>query len=202
MNAQIGKEICYQDYIGKHSLHDVTNDNGLRLISIASKDLIVGSTCFNHKNIHKATWISPNGHTTNQIDHVIIDRRHFTNLMDVRSYRGANIDSDHFMVRAKLRQIISNAKKERGTRQVKYNLHMLKNENKDKQFQSHIKETLEHTWAVDQSSTEMWNNCKEALKLAAERTLGISRTQERNDWFDQDCKKITDEKNEARKLTI
>ncbi|CAG9839544.1 unnamed protein product [Diabrotica balteata] len=133
MNAQIGKEICYQDYIGKHSLHDVTNDNGLRLISLAaSKDLIVGSTCFNHKNIHKATWISPNGHTTNQIDHVIIDRRHFTNLMDSTS-----------------------------------------------------------------QARKCGTTAREALKSAAESTLGISRTQERNDWFDQDCKKITDEKNEA-----
>ena len=36
--------------------------------------------------------------------------------MDVRSYRGANIDSDHYLVIAHLRARISNVNKVTGTR--------------------------------------------------------------------------------------
>ena len=44
------------------------------------------------------TWRSPDGPTHNQIDHLIIDARHVSNLMDVRTFRVANINSDHYLL--------------------------------------------------------------------------------------------------------
>jgi len=57
--------------------------------------MVVASILFNHKDIHKMTWRSPDGQTFSQIDHLLIDARHVSNVMDVRTFRGANIDSDH-----------------------------------------------------------------------------------------------------------
>jgi hypothetical protein len=48
--------------------------------------------------------------------------------MDVRSFRGVNIDSDHFLVVSKLRARLANYKKECGTGVTKYNVHKLKND--------------------------------------------------------------------------
>jgi hypothetical protein len=48
-----------------------------------------------HKRIHLKTWHSPDGHTFNQIDHCLIDGRHFSDVIDVMARRGANIDSHH-----------------------------------------------------------------------------------------------------------
>jgi hypothetical protein len=73
--------------------------------------MIVGSTTFDHKDIHKMTWKSPDGNTLNQIDHFIIDARHLYNLMDVRTYRRANVDSDHYLVISNIRSQISNERK-------------------------------------------------------------------------------------------
>ena len=42
--------------------------------------------------------------------------------MDVRSYRGANIDSDHYFVIVRLRARTSNVKKVIGIRSSKYNV--------------------------------------------------------------------------------
>lgn len=69
--AKCGKEPHYATIIGKESLHAISNRNGLRLISfIASNGIEVRSTTFPHKNIHIATWMSPDDNTLNQIDHV------------------------------------------------------------------------------------------------------------------------------------
>jgi len=87
------------------SLHQDSNDNGVRLVNFAkSKNLVVKSTIFPHRNIHKYTWTSPDGKTHNQTDHVLIGRRWHSSVLDVRSFKGANCDTDHCLVIAKVRE--------------------------------------------------------------------------------------------------
>ena len=72
--AKIGKEVeALEPAIGLESIHDVTAENGIRLVSLANaNEMVVGGTLFAHKDIHKATWRSPDGRTENQIDHILI----------------------------------------------------------------------------------------------------------------------------------
>ena len=65
---------------------------------------MVKSTKFPHRNIHKYTWISADGNTHNQIDYVLIGRRWHSSILDVRSFRGAECDTDHYLVIAKVRE--------------------------------------------------------------------------------------------------
>jgi hypothetical protein len=61
----------FKPTIGQESLYQDSNDNGVRLVNFAtSKNLVVKSTMFPHRNIHKYTWTSPGGKAHNQIDHV------------------------------------------------------------------------------------------------------------------------------------
>ena len=65
---------------------------------------MVKSTIFPHRNIHKYTCTSPDGKTDNQIAHVLIGRRWHLSVLDVRSFRGADCDTDHYLVIAKVRE--------------------------------------------------------------------------------------------------
>jgi hypothetical protein len=57
---------------------------------------------FPHCNIHKYTWTSPAGKPYNQIDHNLVDRQRHSNVLDVRSFRAADCDTDHYLVVAKV----------------------------------------------------------------------------------------------------
>jgi len=107
-NAKVGREIIFKPTIGQESLHQDSNEYGVRLVNFAtSKNLVVKSTIFPHRNIHKYTWTSPDGKTNNQIDHVLIDRRWHSSVLDVRCFRGADCDTDHYLAIAKVREKIS-----------------------------------------------------------------------------------------------
>jgi len=95
----------FKPTIGNESLHQDSNDNGVRIVNFATtKNLVVKSTMFPHRNIHKYTWTSPHGQTHNHIDHVLIDRRWHSSILDIRSFRGADCDTDHCLVVAKVRE--------------------------------------------------------------------------------------------------
>jgi len=104
MNAKIGKETTFRPVIGSHSLHNTSNDNGLRLIDLATeRGLVVKSTMFPHKTIHKGTWSSPDGKYINQIDHILINLRFSNCIQDVRTVRGAVVTPITFLLKEKLK---------------------------------------------------------------------------------------------------
>jgi hypothetical protein len=112
-NTKVGRETVHQPTIGKHSLHESTNENEHRLVDFAAgKQMAIKSTYFMHKQIHLQTWHSPDGHITCiQIDHCLIDGRHISDVIDVMARRGVKIDSDsyHMLVVITLRTRICRA---------------------------------------------------------------------------------------------
>uniref|UniRef100_A0A6P7G883 Uncharacterized protein LOC114336972 n=1 Tax=Diabrotica virgifera virgifera TaxID=50390 RepID=A0A6P7G883_DIAVI len=117
--------------------------------------------------------------------------------MDVRTYRGANIDSDHFLVGTRIRARISNAKKERSTKTTRLNIELLKNPQTVERFQNYI----ETNCIINENLTisEQWEMCKNNIKDAANNILGPEKSPSRNDWFDAECEDITRRKNDAYK---
>jgi hypothetical protein len=83
-SAKVSREDILKSTIGNESLHEISNDNRVRSVNFAtSKNLRVKSTMFPHRNIHKYTCTSSDGKTHNQIDHILVDRRRHSNVLDV-----------------------------------------------------------------------------------------------------------------------
>jgi hypothetical protein len=61
-NAKVGKENIFKPTIVNESLHQDSNNNGARIVNFAtSKNPVFKNTIFQHRNIHKDTWTSPDG---------------------------------------------------------------------------------------------------------------------------------------------
>ena len=100
-NAKVGeRQVGEEGVMGKEALKCVRNDNGERFVGFCvTNSLVITTTSFPHKDIHKyITWTSPDGRTRNQIDHVAVDSRFKRSLFHTRSYRGADVLSDHNLV--------------------------------------------------------------------------------------------------------
>jgi hypothetical protein len=134
INAKLGKEPAYQKITGKHTLHKETNRNGELLCDFAAaNNLIVMSTQFQHKKIHKGTWMSPYHNTINQIDHVLVNQNKKEVTQDVRSLRGPNIDCDHFLLKATIKQKLTYIYKRKPIPLIKWNKINLQNPSKLRQ---------------------------------------------------------------------
>ena len=57
---------------GQHTLHEQTNTIGELCEFAYANNMVVMSTDFQHKRIHKIAWLSPDQNTASQIDHIII----------------------------------------------------------------------------------------------------------------------------------
>ena len=105
VNAKVGRENIFKPTIGNEGLHQDNNDNCIRIIkSQHKKNLVFKNTMFPHRNIHNCTWTSPDGKTHNQTDHILIDRKWHSSVLDIRSFRGADCDTNHCLVVSKVRK--------------------------------------------------------------------------------------------------
>ena len=88
LNAKIGSDNSgYEEVMGRQGLGRM-NENGEMLADFcAFNNMIIGGSVCPHRRIHKATWVSPDHRTENQIDHICIGRKFRRSMQDVRVQR-------------------------------------------------------------------------------------------------------------------
>ena len=139
LNAKAGSEEIYQVLIERHSIHLNTINNGQRLVDFAAaENMVVSSTCFPHKAIHKQTWRSPDGKTNNQTYHILTDKRNASSILDVKSCRGASSDYNHFLVREKYRCKIAYSKHQFNRNSKKFHVETLREPRTVMMFQQQL----------------------------------------------------------------
>jgi len=203
-NMKIGKEEKYIPTIGKHSIDDRSNDNGMQVIDLAvTYNFVVCSTQFPHKRIHKITWQSPDGDTENQIDHILIDSRQTSTITGIRIYRGANINSDHYLVRIKTKQRISGSYNRSVGKSNAYDVDKLKDENIKAGFLSALREKLKSNLPdINITTQDDWKTVEELICQEAQIHLGTCPKIQRKEWFNEECRISIQEKNKAREKVL
>lgn len=149
-------------------------------------------------------WSSPDGRTYNQIDHILISKRNASSVMNVRTYRGADCDSDHFLVCMRYRDRIMSRGKSSGQ---KAHLEKFKTPETTIDYRNKIKEALNLCYketcntgcATGDTVEETWKIIKEVIINTGKEVLGPRPKKPRNEWFDQECVEKIEARNKTRK---
>jgi hypothetical protein len=112
--------------------------------------------------------MSPDGKTHNAIDYILVDKRRHPSVLDVRSFRAADCDIDHYLVVAKVWERLSmNKQRSQRFHMERFNLKKL-NEVEGKE--TYCIEVSNRFAALEDLDAEMeinsaWKSIRENIKI-------------------------------------
>ncbi|VDO95361.1 unnamed protein product [Schistosoma margrebowiei] len=179
LNAKVGIDNTgYEDITGRHGLGQ-RNENGERFANLcAFNKLVIGGTIIPHKRIQKATWISPDYTTENQIDHICINKKFRKAMEDVRTRRSAGMASEHHLVVANLKLKLKKNWTTGQTALQRFNTAFLRDTDKLNEFKIALNNRFQALQDLLKEETTMEDNrkgIKKALTSTCQEVLGLKK---------------------------
>ena len=154
------------------------------------------STWFPRKDVHKVAWKIPGTNDTNQNDHILVSKRWAPDTENVLKYRGANSDSNHFLVGAKLKEKIALTTRNKIENRKRWNVDKFDDTDVERHYQQEMQQKLQRNPPSNDKGEE-WMCIKETLITSAQDVIGEKH--ERNEeWYDQECRETVEVKRAAR----
>lgn len=199
-NGRVGSSLS-DNIIGRHG-EEVINDNGLRLKEVCDQyRLKILNGFFQHKNIHKYTWIQTTKGLKSIIDYIIVKQASSIKWYDVRVQRGAVCGSDHFLLKGS----VCIKYKKRGNTQnnqqrallfPKYSIEKLCDESNTFLYKLLLANKMANTPIGN--ANDHYQHLKTSIHETAKETLGykIPNNKHYSDepWWTEELENLVDEK--------
>jgi hypothetical protein len=131
----------------------------------------------------------------------LIEKRRYSNILDVHSFRGADCDTDHYPVVTKLRERISVTKRSRQNFDLeRFDLKKLNDVEVKEKYQIEISNIFAALESLDESFdiNNAWESIRENIKTSAKENLGCQKLKHSKPWFDYECSKLIDQRKQAK----
>lgn len=205
LNAKVGnKKDSYFGVIGKEG-ESVESPNGELLLDLCIRNnLKIANTFFKHKDIHKWTRVSETRNEKSIIDYIIVSNYLLYNTYDVRVKRGAEIDSDHFLVVGKFNLSLKfKTQTHKEPKKFKLKVEELRNRETKETYQGLINNKLLRLLPITNEDIEsIWTIYKRVITDSAnevcERKV-IGGQNKRTAWWNNVVKQKVKEKKDAWK---
>jgi hypothetical protein len=131
----------------------------------------------------------------------LIDRRRQSSILDVRSFRAADCDTDHYLVVAKVTERLAVSKQTaHRVHTERFNLKKLNEVEGKEQYRVEI---LNRFAALEKSDTEVdantaWETIRENRKISARESLGYYELKKNKPWFEEGCSELLDQRKQAK----
>ena len=188
LNAKVGcNNQGRETYMGRFGTGEMNENGELFADFCGLNNLVIAGTIFQHRNIHKNTWLSPDRKTANQIDHITINKKWRGSMQNTKVYRGADVASDHYLVISTIRLKLRRVTKPSPGRKLAVD--HLKDEATKNAFCINLQnrfETLANTHRQERETgidvEELWCTIRDAFTQTGEETLSYTR-HKRKEWI-------------------
>ena len=204
--------------IGKHGVTGL-NENGRYLLQLCcSNGLRIMNTFFQHREVHKYTCeplcagkrYRPSMDQKSLIDFCIVSSDLFSDVLDVRVKRGAELSTDHHLVVCSLRLSKPRPNKRSNRSSVIYRIKWEALEDKEvrKQFASSISSKFRQLPDVSEDIEKEWLLFRSAIISSIAKSCGRKRlrvagnSEKRTPWWNQEVKEAIQTKKDAFKAWL
>ena len=197
-NAKVGHG-CMERVVGPHGL-GIRNERGDRLIDwCLEHGQVITNTWFRHHNRHLWTWKSPGGEVKNQIDYITINERFRNSVTQVKTYPGADINSDHVPVVATFRLKLKHIRKPKF--EPKRNIALLGN---NREVTEKYSVEVRNSYAVlvdemaEDTAGERWSTLANAIEKGIKEAVPKTKRRKRKAWMTEEILDMMDRRRQVK----
>ncbi|XP_063635118.1 uncharacterized protein LOC134805844 [Cydia splendana] len=133
--------------------------------------------------------------------HWQVDNRHKTIIEDVRSFRGADVDSDHYMLGIKIKAKIKAVRRSHKPGEPVMDIENLKDEAVWRAFQLELRNRFSGL-EVQECIDEAWEETRDIVKEAGLKVIGKREFRKKRKWWSKECDLAMEERRKLKILSL